>query len=116
MECSKGFINLSQVVINTLKEGTHLETYFCFRNPIEAKQLVRILDLFCDIELKYIEISFYNDPRKDQTIALRVFNKPLGSAKNFIHYLDNDVKKFIDTLKVTKTPEALRSLVRNNFL
>lgn len=115
MECSKGFINLSQVVINSLKESVNIGTYYCFRDPMEAKQLIRILDLFCDIKLKYIEVSFYNDPRKDQTIALRVFDKHLGSDKNFIHYLDNEVKVLLDSLKVTKTPEALRLLVRDNF-
>ena len=115
MECSKGFINLSQVVINTLKEGVNLGTYYCFRDPMEAKQLIRILDLFCDIELKYVEVSFYNDPSKDQTIALRVFKKPFGNNKCLIHYLDSDVKKFIGDLKVTKTPLELRNLVRDNF-
>lgn len=82
---------------------------------MKQKQLIRVLDLFCDIELKYIEISFYNDPEKDQTIALRVFKKPFGSNKNLIEYLDHDIKNYEENLKVTSTPEALRELVRDNF-
>ena len=106
MVCSKGFVNLSQVVINTLKEGLHIGTYYCFRDPSEAKQLIRILDLFCDIKLRYIEVSFYNDPSKDQTIALRVFKKPFGSDKNLIEYLDHDIKNYMENIKVSSTPSA----------
>lgn len=115
MKITKGFINLSQVVVNSLVEGVNLGTYYCFRDPREAKQLIRILDIFCDIELRYVEVSFYNESSKDQTIALRVFQKPLGSDKDLIHYLDNDVKNFIDSLKVTNTPPELRVFVRDNF-
>ncbi|QFR59079.1 hypothetical protein 2018Mat167_0100 [Vibrio phage ICP1] len=115
MKYDQGFINLSQVVINSLKEGINKGSYFCFRDPSEAKQLIRVLDLFCDIELKYIQVSFYNDPEKDQTITLRVFDKPLGSDKNLIEYLDQEIKDYIDNLKITNTPENLRLLVRDNF-
>ena len=116
MECSKGFINLSQVVINSLREGLHLGTYYCFSKPEEVKHLLRVLDLFCDVEFNYLEVSFYNDPDKDKTIALRVFNKQFGSNKPLISYLDEDVEKFLVSVKIGKTPEGLRELVRVNFI
>lgn len=40
MKYDQGFINLSQVVINSLKEGINKGSYFCFRDPSEAKQLI----------------------------------------------------------------------------
>lgn len=115
MECSKSFLNLSQVVVNSLKEGLHIGSYYCFSKPEEAKHLIRILDLFCDVTRNYVEVSFYNDPDKDKIIALRVFNKQLGSNKPLIAYLDNDVEKFLSDVKIGKTPDGLREIVRVNF-
>ncbi|AGH31917.1 hypothetical protein VPIG_00059 [Vibrio phage PWH3a-P1] len=115
MECSQSFINLSQVVINSLKEKINLDTYYCFAKPEEAKQLLRVLDLFCDVNMAYVEVSFYNDPEKDQTIALKVFKKPFGYDYPLIKYLDSEVENFLDDIKITKTPESLRELVKTNF-
>ena len=115
MECTKEFLNVSQVMINSLKEGINLDRYYLFK-PNEAKHLLRILDLFCDKRTHYIDVSFWNDKNKDQTIAIKIIKKPFGYDIPLIKYLDFEVDVFLNNIKITKTPKGLRELVRINFI
>ena len=115
MECTAEFLNVSQIMINSLKEGINMNTYFCFK-PEEAAHLIRIIDLFCDTRSRYIEVSFYNDPEKDQTIGIKVCKQWTPNHKPLITYFDQDVKGFLTSFKITKTEKPLRELVKINFI
>lgn len=115
MERSQGFINLSSVVINNLQEGKTLGTYYLFHDVKEVKQLINVLNLFCKARLNYIEVSFYNNPELDTTIALRVLKVPFGYHKDLVTYLDNDVRGLLDKTEITLAPIELRRLVVDKF-
>lgn len=115
MQCSKDFLNVTQVFLNSLKEGINLNRYYLFK-PDEAKHLLSMLGMFCDVTMRYIEVSFYYDPKKNQTIALKVFKKPMGYNYNLIKYLDTDVENYLNTINISQTPDELRKLVIMNFL
>ncbi|AUR91553.1 hypothetical protein NVP1161O_111 [Vibrio phage 1.161.O._10N.261.48.C5] len=116
MEFSKEALNVTQLLINSLQEGINLQTYYCFQ-PEEAKHVIRVLDLFCDTRLRYISVSFFNNPKMDQTIALKVYKKGLGYEKDLITFLDKEVHDFISNdVDIDRTPHNLRELFLDNFL
>lgn len=115
METSQEFLNVSQLLINTLTEGANINRHYLFQ-PEEASQIIRLLDLFCDVKRRYIKVSFYYNPVKDKTLSLKVHDKPFGSSVGLINYLSEEEKKLTDSYKITKTPQGLRKLIVLNFL
>lgn len=116
MKVSQKIIDVSQVMINSLKEGINLQRYYCFK-PEEAKHILRIIDLFYTGK-NYLSVSFFNNPEKDQTIAIKVFTRDLKyNNKANIEYLNNsdNVEEFLKGIKIGKTPNELRQLTACNF-
>ena len=101
-------------MINSLKENINLDRYYCFK-PEEAKQLLRVIDLFYTGR-NYLSVSFFNNHEKDQTIAIKVFTRDLKyNNKPNVVYLDNNVKSFLSKISIDKTPIKLRLLIESNF-
>lgn len=115
MERSQGFVNLSNVVIDKLQEGKNLGVYYLFHDVREVKQLINVLNLFCKVRLNYIEVSFYNNPELDATIALRVLKVPFGYHRDLVTYLDDDVRYLLGSTELTLAPIGLRRLVMDKF-
>lgn len=115
MKTTERFLNVSQSLITTLKEGSNLQTNYLFQ-PEEAKHLIRLLDLFCNTKRFYINVSFYYNPKVDKTLNLRVYNKPFGYHKELVNYLSGEEKVTLDSIKIGKTPDDLRFLILKNFM
>ncbi len=116
MEMSEKALNVTQLLINSLKEGVNLSRHYIF-TPEEAKHILRVLDLFSDTRYRYINVSFFYNPDQDKSVSLKVFKKPFGQSYDLINYNDNRVRDFLSNhVKVDRTPQKLKMLAVANFL
>ena len=114
MKVTKEFLNVTQLLLNSLTEGINLQTYYLF-TPYEARQLIRALDTIFTGNMRHVWVSFYYNPKMDQTVSFKVFKTNLGYSRPLINYLNDEVKDFLNSKSVGVINHSLVALINNHL-
>ena len=88
--------------------------YFLF-NLSDAAQVIYAIENSFPWSRRYLQISFYNDPDKDQTVAIKLIRADLEFFGH-VKYLDQRVRDAIQAVDMDQdTCDRLYTIALNHF-